>query len=66
LIPRLAFAGLGWIGKHRMQAVRESGKAEVAMLCDPLDPATCSFEQLLLSDVDAIVIATPSALRADH
>jgi predicted dehydrogenase len=65
--PRLGFAGLGWIGKHRMNAVRESGFAEVALLCDPVaDPESATFEQLLASDVDGIVIATPSALHAEQ
>ena len=63
---RLAFAGLGWIGKHRMNAVVESGLAEAALLCDPADPTTCSFDEVLASDVDAVVIATPSALHAEQ
>ena len=64
--PRLAFAGLGWIGKHRMNAVVESGHAEAAFLCDPLDPATKTFDEILASDADAVVIATPSALHAEQ
>jgi predicted dehydrogenase len=63
---RLAFAGLGWIGKHRMNAVVESGLGEAALLCDPADPTTCSFDEVLASDVDAVVIATPSALHAEQ
>jgi predicted dehydrogenase len=69
--PRIAFAGLGWIGRHRMQALRDSGVAEVAYLCDPVADLSgeeaqtaASFEELLESDADAIVIATPSALHA--
>jgi predicted dehydrogenase len=69
--PRIAFAGLGWIGRHRMQALRDSGVAEVAYLCDPVADLSgeeaqtaVSFEELLESDADAIVIATPSALHA--
>ena len=27
--PRLGFLGLGWIGRHRLNAVRDSGAAEV-------------------------------------
>src|SRR5438067_75401 len=69
--PRLGFAGLGWIGRHRMNAVGESGAAEIAMLCDPVADLSAdawataaSFEELLDSDLDAIVIATPNALHA--
>jgi predicted dehydrogenase len=64
--PRLAFAGLGWIGRHRMNAVAESGHADVAYLCDPADATTMPFDELLASDADAVVIATPSALHAEQ
>ena len=64
--PRLAFAGLGWIGRHRMNAVAESQLAEVAYLCDPADSSTSSFHEILASDADAIVIATPSAMHAEQ
>src|SRR5215212_2014620 len=71
--PRLAFSGLGWIGRHRMKAVAESGLAEIAIVCDPvadLSDVDCaraeSFEDLLDSDVDAVVIATPNALHAEQ
>src|SRR4051795_704076 len=63
-LPRIGFAGLGWIGRHRWNALTESGAAEAAMLCDPAMPETYSFEELLESDVDAIVIATPNAFHA--
>jgi predicted dehydrogenase len=70
-LPRLGFAGLGWIGRHRMNALRDSGAVEVAMLCDPIADlssddcdSTQSFEELLACDVDAIVIATPNAFHA--
>jgi hypothetical protein len=33
--PRLGFAGVGWIGRHRMQAIAESGFGEVAGIYDP-------------------------------
>jgi predicted dehydrogenase len=64
--PRLAFAGLGWIGRHRMNAVAESNLADVAYLCDPLVADSLTFEDLLASDADAIVIATPSAMHAEQ
>ncbi len=34
-VLRLGFAGLGWIGAMRMDAVAASGRAVVAALCDP-------------------------------
>ena len=77
MIPRLGFLGVGWIGRHRMQAVLASGLAEVVAVADadpsaadaaaaeagakPVDP------DLLLGgglDLDGLVIATPSALHA--
>ncbi len=75
--PRLGFLGLGWIGRHRMRALATSGVAEVAALVDP-DPECLaearaiapsarvwpSFERMLESDLDGIVIATPSALHS--
>ncbi|HKO57464.1 MAG TPA: Gfo/Idh/MocA family oxidoreductase [Thermoanaerobaculia bacterium] len=64
--PRLGFAGLGWIGRHRMEAVVASGFAEAALICDPVLGTPTSFDDLLDSDVDAIVVATPSALHADQ
>jgi predicted dehydrogenase len=33
--PRLGFLGVGWIGRHRMQAILEAGMAEVAAIADP-------------------------------
>jgi predicted dehydrogenase len=70
-LPRLGFAGLGWIGRQRMNALRDSGAVEVAMLCDPIADlsnddcdSTQSFDELLASDVDAIVIATPNSFHA--
>jgi predicted dehydrogenase len=62
--PKLAFAGLGWIGRHRMNAVVEANIAEAAYLCDVDTDLT--FEDLLASDADAIVIATPSAMHAQQ
>jgi predicted dehydrogenase len=62
--PRLAFAGLGWIGRHRMNAVLEANAGEAAYTCDVDTPLT--FDDLLHSDADAIVIATPSAMHAEQ
>lgn len=76
--PRLGFLGVGWIGRHRMEAVAASGLAEVAAVADPsremAEAATraaggtpvvgSSLDDLLEADLDGIVIATPSALHA--
>jgi predicted dehydrogenase len=63
--PRLGFAGVGWIGQARLDALAASGVAEVAAVADPAG-AGClaSFEELLELELDGIVIATPSALHA--
>lgn len=76
---RLGFAGVGWIGRHRMDAAVGSGIVEVAALADPLPTAIAAaidsypaadvcttFEDLLDSDLDGIVLATPSALHASQ
>lgn len=75
--PRLGFLGVGWIGLNRMNAVIESGGAEIAALADPnpeameraRSTAPCarvcgSLNDLLELDLDGVVIATPSALHA--
>ena len=75
--PRLGFLGVGWIGRHRLQAIAESGAAEITVLCDaapegvaqaqavaPRAGVAPSFDALLDSDIDGLVIATPSALHA--
>ena len=33
--PRLGFLGVGWIGRHRMEAILETGAVEVAAIADP-------------------------------
>jgi predicted dehydrogenase len=77
--PRLGFMGTGWIGRLRMEALRETKSAEFAAVFDPSPEAaqaaaalqdntriSDSFEALLDSDVDGVVIATPSALHASQ
>lgn len=76
--PRLGFIGVGWIGRHRMEAIATSGAACVAAVSD-LDHeraqlaghgvGACiadSYQDLLDSGLDGIVIATPSALHAEQ
>jgi predicted dehydrogenase len=75
--PRLGFAGVGWIGRHRLEAVLESGAVEVAAVADPDGAARdaalarvpgaaaeSSLEALLERELDAVVIATPSGAHA--
>ena len=75
--PVLGFAGLGWIGRQRMEALAQSGLAGIGAICDPsreaMDEAVKSatgaqcvadFEALLDMELDGLVIATPSALHA--
>ena len=77
--PRLGFLGVGWIGRHRMEALARAGVAEVAAVADPQAEAlraaaeaapqaglAGSLEELLEHELDGIVIATPSALHADQ
>jgi predicted dehydrogenase len=65
--PRLGFAGLGWIGRSRLEALVASGAAEVAAVADPALPeALSTFDELLDSDPEGILIATPSALHAEQ
>ncbi|MGN6270145.1 MAG: Gfo/Idh/MocA family protein [Sphingomonas sp.] len=77
--PRVGFLGTGWIGRHRMAAMIESGAIEPVALCDPSPDCAAeaaraapaarvidSFETMLDMGLDGIVIATPSALHADQ
>lgn len=76
----LGFAGVGWIGKHRMKALLNSGLVAASAIAEPVaERATAAekiatgtprlyqdFEGLLDEDLDGIVIATPSALHASQ
>lgn len=78
--PRLGFAGVGWIGQNRMQALLGSGRCSAAAIVEPnpeaaraalaLAPEAVlvgSYEALLACpDLDAVVIATPSAAHAQQ
>jgi predicted dehydrogenase len=79
--PRLGFVGVGWIGRHRMEAVKRAGAATVAAVTDSdagaahdaasaVGCATVSSNlDALLSDgvgLDGVVIATPTALHAEQ
>jgi predicted dehydrogenase len=76
--PRVGFLGVGWIGRDRMQAIAAADLVDVAVVADTdpdaaraaadavgaqaLDPA----DVLLAPALDALVIATPSALHAEQ
>ena len=75
--PRVGFLGTGWIGRHRMAAMIETGAIVPAAIYDPspegaAEAATLapfakvlpSLEAMLAEKLDGIVIATPSALHA--
>jgi predicted dehydrogenase len=75
----IGFLGVGWIGRHRMKALASSEFAAVAIVADAnpdiaiqaakdVDGAfvASSFEELLQSGIDGLVIATPSALHAQQ
>ncbi len=77
--PRLGFLGVGWIGRHRMQAIADHGGAEIVAVCDPIAahreaaqaiaPGVQRCEHigdLLELNLDGVVIATPSAMHVDH
>jgi predicted dehydrogenase len=77
--PRVGFLGVGWIGRHRMEAIMETGAVDAAAISDPsqamveealkLAPDAAvvgSLEDMLAMDLDGIVIATPSAMHAEQ
>ena len=77
--PRLGFLGVGWIGRHRMKAIVDSGAAEVVAIADPSREMAAeaakaapgaalvsTLDDLLDLDVDGVVIATPSAMHAEQ
>jgi predicted dehydrogenase len=77
--PRIGFLGVGWIGRHRMEALLRSGMIEAAAVADPsgdcleaalsLAPhaaAATGLDALLNLDLDGLVIATPSAQHAEQ
>jgi predicted dehydrogenase len=76
---RLGFLGLGWIGRHRMQALLAEQDCEVVVVADPSEEAreqarrlapgasaVASLDELLQFELDGAAIATPSALHASQ
>jgi predicted dehydrogenase len=77
--PRLGFLGVGWIGRHRMQAILETGAVEAAAILDisseaaeaasrlaPQAQRVADLDALLDLDLDGVVIASPSAAHAEQ
>ncbi|QNF35433.1 Gfo/Idh/MocA family oxidoreductase [Adhaeribacter swui] len=77
--PKLGFLGVGWIGRNRMEVIARHQAGEVTLISDPVAsnveealksaPAaqtTASLDEMLTSDLYAVVIATPSALHAEQ
>jgi predicted dehydrogenase len=77
--PKLGFLGVGWIGRHRMEAIAASGFGTVAAIADtseemiaaaketaPDAEVVASLDDLLSLGLDGLVIATPSALHAEQ
>ena len=73
---RFGILGAGRIGKVHARTIADSGKAQVALVADAMADAASSLaasvggqvasvEQVLASDVDAILIATPTDTHAD-
>jgi predicted dehydrogenase len=78
-LKRVGFLGTGWIGRHRMAAMIETGTVEAVAYADPSDEMAAEaallapragrvdgLDALLGLDLDGIVIATPSALHAEQ
>ena len=77
--PALGFLGVGWIGRHRMDAIAKSGFGRIAAVADtsaemiaaaretaPDAQVADGLEGLLALGLDGIVIATPSAMHAEQ
>jgi predicted dehydrogenase len=77
--PRVGFLGVGWIGRHRMEAMLATGAVEAAAIADPsaemaAEAAGLAPEAVRVGDLDAlldegldgVVIATPSALHSEQ
>ncbi|MBB5692579.1 Gfo/Idh/MocA family protein [Muricoccus pecuniae] len=75
--PRIGFLGVGWIGRHRMAAILDTGAVEAVAIADPSEEMVAEarklapdaavvdgLEEMLSLSLDGVVIATPSALHA--
>jgi predicted dehydrogenase len=77
--PRLGFLGVGWIGRHRMEAMLAAGDVEAVGIADPSPEMLAAaalaaphakqvstLEALLELNLDGVAIATPSAMHAEQ
>jgi predicted dehydrogenase len=77
MTKQIGFLGVGWIGRHRMEAMLATGAIEAAAISDPsaemvaraqaLAPDAAvvgSLDEMLAMGLDGVVIASPSALHA--
>ena len=77
--PRLGFLGVGWIGRHRLEAVAKANTAEIVVLADataenlagagtlaPGAEQVSTLDEMWRQEMDGLVIATPSALHAEQ
>ena len=75
----MGFLGVGWIGRHRMEAMIATGAIEAAAIAEPspdmaAEAARLAPEAEIVPDLpallglglDGLVIATPSALHAEQ
>jgi predicted dehydrogenase len=75
--PRVGVVGLGWIGRHRLNALREEDIVDIVAIADadsaardqahllvPEAAAVSSFDEALAHPLDGVVLATPSGLHA--
>lgn len=78
-MPRIGCLGVGWIGRNRMQRVIEDGAAEIVAIADPDPQALCAAAELapyavliddpatmLETNLDGVMIATPSSMHAEQ
>ncbi len=75
--PRIGFLGVGWIGRHRLEAIVATGAVEIVGIAEPSPEAAAAarllapeaallsgLDDLLALGLDGIAIATPSAFHA--
>ncbi|GGE32293.1 oxidoreductase [Agaricicola taiwanensis] len=76
---RVGFLGVGWIGRHRMQAIVDTDTVDVVAIADASPEMAqeaaklasgavlvSSLDEMLAAGVDGVVIATPSAMHAEQ
>jgi predicted dehydrogenase len=78
--PKLGFIGVGWIGRNRLEAIAKENIADIKFISEPnaqfsdealnLVPEANAVDSLRKmassSELDGVIIATPSALHASQ